>query len=174
MADILNQLPALTDIWDLIVSGFFLGALAGAIIGTLIWTLMERTSFSLVPMTATALIGLVLGIILEGDALRSLAAQDWQTFFSGPQALRTQVFSSIISIVGWSLGFMIIGAVISNYRLALGGFVLGVICGTLSGVIILVMGSELSYPVESPITIVLIVVFSIIQLVLISMSRDRR
>ena len=134
---------------------------------------MERSNFSLVPMTVTALVGLVAGIYFEGGNLQTLFGGDWQNFFAGPISLRSAVLSSFIRIFGWTLGFAMVGAIISSYRLALGGFVIGTICGTLSGILILVLGEELGYPVESPITIVLIVIFSIILLVLISMSRDR-
>ncbi len=172
MEDILNQLPTLPVIWQLIQDGFFLGALAGAIVGTLTWTLMERSNFSLVPLAITALLGLILGIYLEGNNLQVLVDGDWQSFFTGSIATRSDVLATIFRILGWMLGFTVIGAIISSYRLALGGFVMGTISGILSGMLILILGQELGYPVESPITIVLIVIISILLLVLISMSRD--
>ncbi len=172
MEDIINQLPDMTFIWQLFQDGFFLGALAGAIVGTLTWTLMERSNFSIVPLAITAVLGLILGIILERGNLQILFDGDWQSFFTGSIAARTEVVSTILRILSWMLGLTVIGAIISSYRLALAGFVMGTITGTLSGVLILILGQELGYPVESPITIVLIVIISILLLVLISMSRD--
>lgn len=173
MTEILNQIPSLSFIWQLAQDGFFLGALTGAVLGTLIWTIMERNSFGLIPMTVTALIGLLLGIYLEGDIIRSLGGQEWETFFSSSVAFRSEVFESVLRIISWTLGLMIIGAIISNYKLALSGFVIGTICGTFAGILIYVLGSELGYPVDSPITALLLAIISIVLLVLVSMSRER-
>ena len=171
--EILEQLPSLSIIWQFVVDGFFLGALAGAIVGTIVWTLMERGNYSVLPIVITGGLGLLLGIYLEGDAIRSLANQDWQTFFSGSNALRTSVFESAVGVLGWTLGVMIIGAIISSFKLALGGFVIGTILGTLSGTLLYVMGSELGFPVDSPITIVVLVIIVIVLLVLVSLGRER-
>ncbi|MEM8861913.1 MAG: hypothetical protein AAGD96_26625 [Chloroflexota bacterium] len=171
--EILEQLPSLSVIWQFIVDGFFLGAFTGAIVGTIVWSLMERGNHSVLPIVITGSLGLLLGIYLEGDAIRSLFGQEWDTFFSGSNALRTSVFESAIGILSWTLGVMIVGAIISSFRLALGGFVIGTLLGTLAGTLLQVMGSELGFPVDSPITVVVVVIVVIVLLVIVSLGRDR-
>ncbi|MEM9776440.1 MAG: hypothetical protein AAF902_17820, partial [Chloroflexota bacterium] len=173
LMEILEQLPTLSVIWQFVYDGFFLGALAGAIVGTIVWTLMERGNYSVWPMVITGGLGFLLGLYVEGDAIRSLVGQDWETFFAGSNTLRTSVFESAVGVLSWMLGVMILGAIISSFRLALGGFVIGTILGTLAGTLIQVMGSELGFPVNSPITIVVVVILVIVLLVVVSFGRER-
>lgn len=171
--EILNQLPSLSTIIGFIVDGFFLGALIGAIVGASVWTMMERGTFGFFPITVTAILGVLIGLYIEGDIIRSLSNRDWTTFFSGPVGFREAVFEAVVKIIGWSFSAMIIGALISNYRLASLGFVIGGLMGTLSGILVIVMGSEFGFPVNSPITSIVVAIIAVLLMVLASAGKER-
>jgi len=171
--EIFNQLPTFAVIIQYITDGFFLGALLGAVIGASVWTLMERGMFSVWPLVITAGLGVFVGIYLEGDVLRTLANRDWTTFFSGPLSFRTSVFNAVLSIFGWTLGVMVIGAIIANYRLAILGFIIGGLMGTLSGILVQVMGTELGFPVDSPITGAVVTIIAALLMVLTAAGREK-
>ena len=171
--EILNQLPSFAVIIQYITDGFFLGALLGAVIGAIVWTMMERGTFSILPLMVTAGLGVLVGIYLERDILNELMSRDWTTFFSGPLSFRAAVLDAFISILGWTLGTMVIGAIISNYRLAAVGFLIGGLMGTLSGILLQVMGTELGFPVNSPITDAVVTIIAALLMVLTAAGREK-
>ncbi|MFT7584736.1 MAG: hypothetical protein ACI9EW_001158 [Cellvibrionaceae bacterium] len=172
--EIFDQIPILAVIIQYILDGFFLGALAGAVAGASVWTLMERGRFGIVPLSIAAVLGVFVGIYLEGNALRAVSGQEWGTFFNGSLEYRAAVFAAVISILGWMLGVMVIGAIVSSYRLAITGFLVGGIMGTLSGILVLVMGREFGFPTNSPITSIVVTIIAASLIIVVSAGSEKK
>lgn len=150
--EIINQFLNLDFIWNMLSAGFFLGGLVGAIVGTSIWTVFQRGSTSLWPILIGGSLGLVFGIIWEGQGFSGAFGADIDAILGQGSSIRTSVVGTVVVILAYVFGFMAIGAFIHNYRRAIGGFVLGGLFGTLAGIMFILIADLVSFPVQSALT----------------------
>ena len=171
--EILSQAPFLELIVQFIIDGFFLGALVGAIFGASVWTIMDRGLFDITPLLVTAGLGIIAGIYFEGDAIVTLYREGAKSFLSGSGFFQSAVFVSAATVLGWGIAAMVVGAIIADYKLAIKGFVVGGLMGTVSGTLVQAMGHEFNFPLDSPLTTITVILLAVLFVILIVVSREK-
>ena len=162
----------LNAIFELIADGFWAGALIGLVIGAITWTVTERGSTIVFILSIAFLIGLIIGIYMEGEAFLNLMASDRDVILESSDPVRRTVFSSLVGIIQWIFAFLALGSVVASSRRAVQGGVLGVIVGTICGMILILFSDNFAFSVDNPLANVLIGLASMLLLTVMALNQS--
>ncbi len=157
---------------NLLVDGFFLGALIGTIVGAITWTVTERGTNIVLILSLSFILGLIFGVYMEGGPLLALLAGGTDAILESTERVRTIVFSSIVGVIQWLFAFLAIGSAVSSLRRAIIGALIGTIVGTIVGMVMLLLRGQFALTMSSTLADVLIAILSMLMLTVLALNQS--
>ena len=156
----------------LIQSGFTLGGIIGAIMGSIGYSLSERGNRALATLMLGGVFGLFLGLFMVGGTLLSTFSSMDALFMNANQASNA-AFRSALGVLWFTLVGAAIGGAVSSLGRALIGTIAGLAAGTFAGIILVLLNLEFGFRVTGPIATMLVGIATLLLLV-ISLSGSEK
>ena len=156
---------------NLLVNGFFVGALIGAIIGVITWVVTEKGTNVIFVLSVAFIIGLIVGVYMEGGAVLRALSGGPEALLESTEAIRLTLFNSTVGIMHWLFAALALGAAVASLRRAVMGALLGGIIGTLSGMVMILLNTNLKFSLSNPLTEVLIALTCMLLLTIMALNQ---
>jgi hypothetical protein len=126
---------------SLVMTAAQLMALNGFILGVIGWSITDKYNNSLFMLFLGAGIGVIVGLLVEGGQIL-LEFGTLEGIYNNMGTLSGQFFISLVAVLRWTLGGMAVGGLVSSFRQAIMGGLIGIMAGTVAGVIVILLQQE--------------------------------
>lgn len=156
----------------IIIQGLYLGGVVGVLMGIIAWVAGEKGGRSLSFMFGGGVFGLILGFVITGSGLVSMFGSAEALLLNANQA-SSATFRAILMILFFTLAGVALGGVMVSFGRAVSGAFIGLLAGTVAGIILVLLNVQVGLNVVGPVATILVGFMTLILVGIMSIGQAK-